>query len=53
MDNEVLEIQNLDDDDLLHLYDLLDAHIKYLRGSILDSNDVEVEEESEGEPANE
>jgi len=53
MDNEILEIQNLNDDDLLQLYEMLDNHIKYLKNSVIDNNNVEIEEESEAEARDE
>lgn len=45
-DNEILEIKNLDDDNLLELYDMVQNHIQYLESAII-SEDEDVQE-SEG-----
>lgn len=39
--NDINEIKNLDDDQLLDLYDMVVSHLKYLRDSLIDteSND--------------
>ena len=47
-DKEILEIHNLDDDDLLSIYQMLVDHIQYLNSSI-----VEATVEEEGETTNE
>ena len=47
-DQEILEIRNLNDDDLLTVYDKVTEHIQYLQNSIIDTTveeDVEVVEE--------
>jgi len=36
-DKEVLEIHNLDDDDLLAVYKMVEEHIQYLNQSIIDT----------------
>ena len=49
-DREILEIQNLNDDDLLTVYDKIVEHIQYLQSNIINTEEV-VEEavvESEG-----
>jgi hypothetical protein len=45
-DKEILEIQNLGEDDLLTLEKMVEEHIKYLEGSILDNTIVESEGEN-------
>ena len=46
-EKEIVEIQNLNDDGLLELYDKIVGHIEYLKGSILDTTIIpESEEES-------
>ena len=40
-DKEILEIQNLNDDDLLAVYQMLLDHIEYLKNSIIDNTVVE------------
>lgn len=46
-EQEILEIQSINDDDLLALYDKLVDHISYLKGSILDTTVPESEESSD------
>lgn len=45
-DKEILEIQNLGEDDLLALEKMVEEHIRYLEGSIIDNTIVESEGET-------
>lgn len=36
--NDIIEIKNLDDDNLLSLYDMVVSHLKYLRDNLIDIN---------------
>lgn len=46
MKEEILEIQNLNNDDLLSLYDMMDKHIQYLQSSIINIAEEEIAEEA-------
>lgn len=46
MKEEILEIQNLNNDDLLSLYDMMDKHIQYLQSSIINIAEEEASEEA-------
>ncbi len=43
------EIKNLNDDDLLKLYDMVEEHLNYLRGSIISESENVEEGESQDE----
>lgn len=35
--NDIIEIKNLDDDNLLSLYDMVVSHLQYLRDNLIDT----------------